>query len=189
MLRLVFLYSPWKSTYFTPVDLEMLNFKCKRQHLKFRDSVLFYAWEDARVRALWIYFMYLGCLGPVILHSRSFLKVHHRDWLEWPQSDDCQVAGAFPFFRTHWLTLKSCNYWFHFSGIPLLVMNDHYWETFRDQCLSHVNGKFIPVQSKNSWYITSGVKFWTRPHQWLKFSEFCLTIIQETFSFVVSYHI
>ena len=54
--------------YFTPVDLEILNFKFMRQDLKLRNSVLFYKWEDARVR------------------------VHHREWLEWLQSNDCQVA-------------------------------------------------------------------------------------------------
>ena len=37
--------------------------------------------------------MYLSYLGPVILHSQSSLKFHHREWLEWLQSNDCQVAG------------------------------------------------------------------------------------------------
>ena len=47
MLRLAFPYSPWKITYFTPVALEILNFKCKRQHLSLRNLVLLCAWEDA----------------------------------------------------------------------------------------------------------------------------------------------
>ena len=146
MLRLVFLCSSWKSVYFTPADLEILNFKHKRQNLKLKNSVLFYAQEGAslvaqlvRIRLKyrrpwfdpWVrkipgrrkrlptpvfwpgesHGLYsplghkesdtteqlsLSCmgrcksqrslnhilnqLGPVILHSQDFLKVHHRKW-------------------------------------------------------------------------------------------------------------
>ena len=40
-----------ESVYFTPVDLEMLNFKSMRQDLKLRNLVLFYIWEDSGARA------------------------------------------------------------------------------------------------------------------------------------------
>ena len=40
-----------ESVYFTPVDLEMLNFKSMRQDLKLRNLVLFYVWEDSGARA------------------------------------------------------------------------------------------------------------------------------------------
>ena len=51
MLKLVFLCSSWKSVYFTPVDLEILNFKHERQHLKLKNLVLFYAQEGASLVA------------------------------------------------------------------------------------------------------------------------------------------
>ena len=51
MLRFIFLCSYLESVYFTSVDLEIFNFKHKRQHLKLRNLSLFNAWEDARVRA------------------------------------------------------------------------------------------------------------------------------------------
>ena len=40
-----------ESVYFTPVGLEILNFKFIRQDLKLINLALFYVWEDARVRA------------------------------------------------------------------------------------------------------------------------------------------
>ena len=43
MLRLVFFCSFWKNAHFTPVDLEIMNFKHKRQHLKLRNLPLVYA--------------------------------------------------------------------------------------------------------------------------------------------------
>ena len=46
MLRLVFFCSSWKNAYFTPVDLEIMNFKLKKQHLKLRNLPMFYAWEE-----------------------------------------------------------------------------------------------------------------------------------------------
>ena len=60
-----------ESVYFTPVGLEILNFKFTRQDLKLINLALFYVWEDARVRAHSNYFLgsYLCLLGPVILHS------------------------------------------------------------------------------------------------------------------------
>ena len=46
MLRLVFFCSSWENAYFTPVDLEIMNFKLKKQHLKLRNLPIFYAWEE-----------------------------------------------------------------------------------------------------------------------------------------------
>ena len=40
-----------ETVYFTPANLEILNFKPRRQHFKLRNLVLFYVWEDAKVRA------------------------------------------------------------------------------------------------------------------------------------------
>ena len=55
-----------------------------------------------------------------------FLRVHHRECL---QRDDCQVAGI----PIHWGSLAHIEglahtegHRFHASGLPLLVMNDHY---------------------------------------------------------------
>ena len=93
-----------KSVHFTPVGLEISNFKPKRQQLKLRNLVLFYVWEDTRVRAHSNNFhgMYLICLGTVFLYS------------QFPQGSP---PSSFAFLRAHWLMLKGCNHWFHFSGL------------------------------------------------------------------------
>ena len=49
MLRLVS-FVPLESPYFIPIDLEILNFKPRRQHFKLKNCA-FLVWEDARVRA------------------------------------------------------------------------------------------------------------------------------------------
>ena len=72
-IEICLLFDPLlESVYFTPVDLDMLNFKFTRQHFKWTNLALFYVWNDARVRTHWYYFlgMYLSHLGPVILHSQ-----------------------------------------------------------------------------------------------------------------------
>ena len=50
-IEICLLFDPLlESVYFTPVDLETLNFKSMRQDLRLRNLVLFYIWEDAKVR-------------------------------------------------------------------------------------------------------------------------------------------
>ena len=50
-LLFVFFRSYLECVYFIPVDLEILDIQRRRQHLKLRNYVLSYIWEDARVRA------------------------------------------------------------------------------------------------------------------------------------------
>ena len=72
-----------KSVHFTPVDWEISNFKPKRQHLKLRNSALFYVWKMQESGPIQI--ISLVCTSSVwgayscIL---SFLRVHHRKWLQ-----------------------------------------------------------------------------------------------------------
>ena len=61
-------------------------------------------------------------------HILSFLRAHHREWM---QSDGCQMAGilSFPsFLRAHWLTLESCNCWWLWKPC-LLIWQEifHLW--------------------------------------------------------------
>ena len=163
-LRPVFLCSSRKSAYFMPVYLEILNFKRKRASQVRKFSALLCM---GRCKSQ-------GSLNPILYIlatwglSFCFLSVSLR-FTTGSSWSGCHLRTArrqaFPFPRAPWLPWKGCNRWLRLSGLPSWSWMTIIWETFHDQLLSHGIGWLIPVQSKYSWYVALGVKFWTRPHQ------------------------
>ena len=89
----------------------------------------------------------------------SFLKVHNREWLEWLQFKDTPFSGL---TGSHWRASVTNSI---SQGFPSWSWMTIIWETFHDQRFFHGDGRLIPDQSKNSWYVTLAVEFWTTPHQ------------------------
>ena len=133
-LRPVFLCSSRKSAYFMPVYLEILNFKRKRASQVRKFSALLCM---GRCKSQ-------GSLNPILYIlatwglSFCFLSVSLR-FTTGSSWSGCHLRTArrqaFPFPRAPWLPWKGCNRWLRLSGLPLLVMNDHYlgnisWSTF-----------------------------------------------------------
>ena len=132
-----------ESVYFTPVDLETLNFKSMRQDLK-KFSAFLQMGKGKSQGSLKLFPWYVsqpsGACNPAFWVSSGFTI--GSGW-----SGMTARWQVFPFLGAHWFTLKGCNHWFHSSGLPFLAMNGHYlgdisWSTFVSSA-----GRLIPVQS------------------------------------------
>ena len=159
-IEICLLFDPLlESVYFTPVDLETLNFKSMRQDLK-KFSAFLQMGKGKSQGSLKLFPWYVsqpsGACNPAFWVSSGFTIGSGWSGCS-PMTARWQV---FPFLGVHWPMLKGCNSWFHYWSLPLLVMNTIIWETFHYQLLSAAH----PSSVKHSWYGTLSAMFWTRSH-------------------------